>query len=240
MAIFVKHEPCPRCGSRDNLARYSDGSAWCFGCHYRCRPDGVDRFLLDNQASILKDKHASPPDDLCNDFPRHVVEWLVKYDISIPEALKHGWKYSPSWNQLVFLFKDQEGKVEAWQARNFTEGKPKYYSQGLINGILPIFHTTKSQSVERTLLIVEDVISAARIAHQSDAMPCLGSHLPVRKINALKRLYSRLIVWLDHDKWKEACEIADKAKWLGMSARVVYTEKDPKEYSDDEIRKNIS
>ena len=33
---FVRHEPCPKCGSKDNLARYSDGHAVCFsgGCTY--------------------------------------------------------------------------------------------------------------------------------------------------------------------------------------------------------------
>lgn len=31
---FVQHEPCPKCGSRDNLARYTDGHAYCFGCKY--------------------------------------------------------------------------------------------------------------------------------------------------------------------------------------------------------------
>ena len=32
---FVAHEPCPNCGSQDNLARYSDGHGYCFGCeHY--------------------------------------------------------------------------------------------------------------------------------------------------------------------------------------------------------------
>lgn len=31
----IGHEPCPACGSRDNLARYSDGHGFCFGCqHY--------------------------------------------------------------------------------------------------------------------------------------------------------------------------------------------------------------
>lgn len=34
MANFVKHEPCPECGSKDNLARYDDDSAYCFGCEY--------------------------------------------------------------------------------------------------------------------------------------------------------------------------------------------------------------
>ena len=32
---FIKHESCPSCGSKDNLARYSDGHAYCFGCSYR-------------------------------------------------------------------------------------------------------------------------------------------------------------------------------------------------------------
>lgn len=39
-AHFVQKEPCPKCGSRDNLARYSDGHGYCFGCeHYEPSPD---------------------------------------------------------------------------------------------------------------------------------------------------------------------------------------------------------
>ena len=35
MSEFLRHEPCPNCGSKDNLARYTDGHAYCFGCdHY--------------------------------------------------------------------------------------------------------------------------------------------------------------------------------------------------------------
>jgi twinkle protein len=37
---FVAHEPCPECGSDDNLARYSDGHAFCFGCNYYAHADG--------------------------------------------------------------------------------------------------------------------------------------------------------------------------------------------------------
>lgn len=41
---LVRKEPCPECGSRDNLARYSDGHAYCFsmGCgHYEPATDGT-------------------------------------------------------------------------------------------------------------------------------------------------------------------------------------------------------
>lgn len=42
MADFVNHEPCPSCGSRNNLARYSDGSAFCFGCSHHEKSKGED------------------------------------------------------------------------------------------------------------------------------------------------------------------------------------------------------
>lgn len=40
MGRFVRHEPCPKCGSKDNLARYEDDSAYCFGCAHHEKGDG--------------------------------------------------------------------------------------------------------------------------------------------------------------------------------------------------------
>ena len=37
---YLFKEPCPACGSRDNLARYSDGHGFCFGCGHREKGDG--------------------------------------------------------------------------------------------------------------------------------------------------------------------------------------------------------
>lgn len=235
MAVFVKHEPCPQCGSKDNLGRYSDGSAWCFGCHYKEAPDGAS--FIPNQPEKEPDG-IQLADDLCNDFPRHVVEWLARYDISVEEALKHGWKYSPSWNQLTFIFRDGNGRPVVVQSRNFSaNAKRKYFNSGSVADVLPIF---KSSSESRTIVVVEDAVSAAKISRQIDAMPCLGSNLPVRKLSALRALgYEYVWVWLDSDKFKEACHIADLAKWIGLVARPVYTDLDPKEYSNDEIIKHI-
>jgi twinkle protein len=42
-SVLIRKEPCPACGSRDNLARYSDGHAHCFsmGCdHWEPADDG--------------------------------------------------------------------------------------------------------------------------------------------------------------------------------------------------------
>ena len=39
-ADFLYHEPCPSCGSKDNLGRYADGHGYCFGCQYYEHGDG--------------------------------------------------------------------------------------------------------------------------------------------------------------------------------------------------------
>lgn len=38
-SAFLRHESCPSCGSRDNLARYASGRGWCHGCGHFEPPD---------------------------------------------------------------------------------------------------------------------------------------------------------------------------------------------------------
>jgi transcription initiation factor TFIIIB Brf1 subunit/transcription initiation factor TFIIB len=55
---FVRHEPCPKCGSKDNLARYSDGHAVCFsgGCsHYEHGNGEVVEFKSRKEATPLNE-----------------------------------------------------------------------------------------------------------------------------------------------------------------------------------------
>ena len=33
-STYLRKEPCPSCGSKDNLGRYTDGHGYCFGCGY--------------------------------------------------------------------------------------------------------------------------------------------------------------------------------------------------------------
>lgn len=54
-STFVGKEPCPECGSRDNLARYSDGHAYCFGCHYREPPTDTPKHTPSERKSVSKD-----------------------------------------------------------------------------------------------------------------------------------------------------------------------------------------
>jgi twinkle protein len=54
---LVGREACPKCGSSDNLARYSDGHAYCFGagCGYYEPPEGEARTSTKDDAPISED-----------------------------------------------------------------------------------------------------------------------------------------------------------------------------------------
>lgn len=52
---FLRHEPCPKCGSRDNLARYTDGHAYCFGCNYYEPSDGEGAVSTRKELDISDD-----------------------------------------------------------------------------------------------------------------------------------------------------------------------------------------
>jgi len=56
---FTKHEECPQCGSKDNLAVYSDGHGYCFGCGYWSPPteDNITREEQHNMTERTQQVH---------------------------------------------------------------------------------------------------------------------------------------------------------------------------------------
>lgn len=79
-STLVRHEPCPECGSKDNLARYDDGHGYCFGCsHYEHG---------DNEQAPQKHKSHSKPAGLVQgqDFEKTVRGIRA-------ETFKH-WRYT--------------------------------------------------------------------------------------------------------------------------------------------------
>lgn len=241
---FIKHEPCPNCGSRDNLARYASGSAYCFGCGYkessRLSPY-VQRAERRTEVQGLR-----VPEDCSTSYGQVAVEWVSKYGISVEELIKRDVLWSDKWQQLIFTFYDESKNLLVWQGRNFNRElakKRKYYTQGKPEDVLTIYQSSlcggndHGQHADklRRLVIVEDCISAIKIARYSDSMPVLGSTLSLSKISRLRPFYDVLEVWLDGNMFHKAQNQASNAKMLGFEARAIYTELDPKELSDEEI-----
>lgn len=232
---FLHHEPCPSCNSRDNLGRYADGSAYCFGCHYYEPPNGRTD-PRDRGTSKSKD-FANPPGDCGYEFSSECLNWLEKYGITVQELYERQVCWSPQRQQLVFLFDN-----DIWQARNFSPAsKTKYFTQGNINEHLPVYSCASGDCRDSsTVVLVEDCISAIKIARQCDSMPLLGSNINHSKLYRLRHFYDTAVFWLDSDKYAEAQKLAQRGKLVGLSTRVIYTELDPKEYDDETISQLLS
>ena len=234
-ARFIKHEPCPSCGSRDNLGRYSDGAGYCFGCGYVER-SAVSGFVSERTVEDVDDEEdrVVMPTTATAMLPQEAVQWLAKYDISVPEAIRLGYRWEPELYQLLFPLYDEDNKLVCIQARNFSEKlkkRAKYYNIGDKS----THHTIFGKGAGDLLVMTEDIVSSAKIGRQCCAYPLLGTSITKEKLALLACDYKELIVWLDEDKWKEACAIADAAKLLGVNAFARFTPLDPKEYSDAAI-----
>ena len=227
MAQYIHHEPCPSCGSRDNLARYSDGGAFCYGCHY------VERATHFVPKSNVKKEYEKIP-RLSHEFSSECISWVQQYDVSLEELLRRGCGWNDERKQLVFTFED----TDCWQARNFGATKhgnnprSKYYTQGDVNELIPIYSSGHNDG---RLVVVEDCISAIKVARHCDSMPVLGSHVSNGKLHRLSKLFHTIYFWLDSDKLKESRNAADRARVIGINSSVIFTEDDPKLQTDEFI-----
>lgn len=240
MARFKRHEGCPKCGSKDNLARYDDGSAWCFGCHYYEKRsaqlfDPTSIRHLDTGA----DQHLAAVLSRCTqEYSEAAVGYCSRFGISVPDLLKHGAQWDPKTESLCFVYRDKEGVVCCIQGRSFSTNRQasKYHNWGTTHDVIDI-----NGSKGHTIVITEDRLSAIKVARVADAFPALGTTFQVHKLVELKkRGYQRVFVWLDHDKWRESREIVDKAKWIGLEACSVLTEDDPKCYDEQTIERYLT
>lgn len=237
MARFVRHEPCPECGSKDNFGRYDDGGGFCFGCHYHQPATHAPMRHMGQQ--VAEKYHHALPDDIGHHYSREAVEWLASFHVDLTTAIRREVVWSPSAEQLIFKLGNY------WQARNFNparRAKSKNFTSGDVNECTHIYGCVDGGSggdpvqLPQTLVIVEDPISALRVASVCDAMPLLGSHLATARLCAIARLYSSLVFWLDSDKLKESQAMAQRAKYMGLSTRVIWTPEDPKCHTTEQIK----
>lgn len=92
---FSHHEPCPQCGSKDNLARYEDGSAYCFGgdCKYFEKAGG--------QPTVIKIKSNT-------NFQTGEHQTLVKRKISNETCRKFNYQCNQNYQIANYYNKNKE------------------------------------------------------------------------------------------------------------------------------------
>ena len=248
MARFLKHTACPVCGSSDALAHYSDGSTFCFSHGRSTKQATISPFVTSSRQQDVEEvqlKTNKLPDDATQNYSIQALAWAAKYEIGVESLLRNQVYYSAARNQLIFGFFDGEGRVIAWQARNLNpvNKAKRYYTQGDVNNLLPIYHSTRVGHYEpKGLVLVEDCLSAIKCSEalERDAMPLLGSSLPKAKLTQLRGSYALCDVFLDPDMWPKSLMLAKQAEMLGFKVRSIRADCDPKEMSREGLTALLS
>jgi hypothetical protein len=229
---FIKHERCPKCSrmgndrSGNNLAVYSDGHKHCFACGYYVRGDIVETYKQNQVKELVKD--ARPMFYRSNVFDTRGLVYLKKYGLTDKEIYDNYF-----WDNNGYLVFNGN---EYQNARNFTGIGVKYISRGIIRGNEKIF---LRNAQNECIVVAEDAISAIKIARQYNSVPIHNSIIPLELILRLSKRFKNLFIWLDRDKAKESFKEAKKAELYFDKVNIIWSEKDPKEYSDSEIKNYI-
>lgn len=245
---------CPECGLdtntnaaivNHNLQGYS---LYCNACGHNPFI-GKGKQTLQELAELRKlneeaQQHAQSrrielPDDTTYDletFSNEGRQWLFKAGITPRIINKYSIGYSQKLRRVVLPV--YEDSLKWFQNRAVYEGqKPKYLQPNTTKNAM---FNSRLITRDITVVIVEDILSAIRVTEAGYvAVSILGTKLSDWQTSRIS-VAERVITWLDGDRAgrKGAAGIRKTLSML-MEVGNIVTEKDPKCYSDQQIRKII-
>lgn len=239
---MITKSRCPACAKKgkdthgDNLVTYPDGHSYCFSCGYG-RPGSIENRLQKSTKKVWIT--VALPEDFDFKIPEKAEKWVHQF--LTPKQLRDntvGW--SEEEQKLIFPFLDPYNTVLGWQGRYFGDDptKPKWFSQG---NLQDIYHILPIKSFNtKDICLVEDIISAIKVSDVCNVMPLFGAVIAPRHLTRLHLLgYNKIHIWLDPDKHSEMVGFAQQARTYGFSVHTILSNKDPKYYSFEEIKKTI-
>jgi hypothetical protein len=241
-SYLIRQERCPKCAaegndrSANNLAVYSDGHSYCYGGHGLLEK-GSKLFTFKHRDEPELDKNlvVLPPD--CDiDYPQRCVDWVGQYELTKTDLLTNNVLWSERMQRLIFPIYDLEKGLIAWQGRWFGSGThTKWFGRGNLKDTFNFLG-----SGDR-LVLTEDIVSSMKLAKCGViAMPLYGCVVGADRFKRLRYLRgpSRVDIWLDPDKRKEAVKEVHLGWMYGLKCHPIFSDHDPKEHSYEEL-KNI-
>ena len=226
---FIRHHPCPKCNSRDNLGEFANGF-YCFGCRYTI-PKTDNESLRSRIEGNKKKETSGIMLETSPILPPIALKWLLSYGLTKQEIGQFTWEQTKN---LLVLYNSES----YWQGRNFNEKvSVKYLSQGK----KPLLFYEKGAIVQnpknKTLVFVEDIVSAVKVSRFATSSPLLRATIPLETIlKCLEHDFDRVLIWMDRDKAKDSLKASKQASQILGNVQRIVTELDPKCLTDKEIK----
>jgi hypothetical protein len=242
----VKH-----CGS-DRTMLVTHGrvgfSAHCF----RCGPVGFKKHGPLSIAQLLERRKAndelqtggvSLPADFTLEIPAQARLWLQKAGVTAETAAFYGIGYSKRTHRVIIQIWEA-GVMVAVLARAVDGSKPKYIAH--MRGTNEYFTSATEPTEAATVVVTEDVLSAIRCGAVYRSVAILGTGASSAAVAGLSARLAdasgaTIAVWLDPDRAGRVASrrIVRALRLAGWDAYAVRSERDPKYYSNAEIKEIV-
>lgn len=228
----IGYEPCPKCGSSDNLKRYADGHAHCFsfGCGHHEPPTASGASATD-RAYVTQDGRTgagterptrsknvtliAPPSDGFKDLPKRKLsgKTLRRYGYFLAEFVDANGVRHPSSH--IYTIYDQAGEPTRQKVRMenktfaFTSGDLKPHDAKLFGyGVWGDKH-------DKRIVITTGEFDAMSVAEATDfKFPCYsvigGDQAAKKQLQANYReldRYDEIVLYFDNDESGQAAAI---------------------------------
>lgn len=256
---------CPQCGEGTNtnaaiINHTTRGySLFCHACGYNPFQDKGIQTLeelkrlkeLNEQAERYTDKNVRVPSDITEDIPLAGRLWLYNAGISPTIWKEYNVGYSESLQRVILPVYGSDGELIWYQGRAVHEGqRPKYLNPTVPkDGRMFVSCNRTPISGTTTVIVCEDILSAIRVGKATSCLSSdgnkyigvslLGTKLTTESINTLSNA-KRIISWFDADAaGSKARSELYKAVGIFTTVNSIRSERDPKRYSDQDIRRYI-
>lgn len=229
MSRVIEQGRCEFCGSSDAGTHYEDGGFYCFSCRKGYRGSAVVGYRSHKTNITEGHERIEFPPETIGYIPEIAQAWLDQYDLTKKELSL--WRWTSHQEMLIYpVYQGQT--LTFWQGRYFPARMPKTHNKGDLRG-LP--HVIEPGVAGDRLIVVEDVVSALKVGRHVDCLCMFGSSVRMEWLPWLRKRYKHVSLWFDYDKRKQAVAVKSRLNLLFPKTDIIVTERDPKEYSNEEL-----
>lgn len=245
--VNFNHDDCGDSRGRLRVTGKPDGSYAAF-CH-NCNAKGIAvpewRSRVVRPAPVQQEgKHIPHPEQVVEDlraFPKEGRLWLLSAGITSEDVRENKIVYNPA-SERILLPGFWEGKMRLRQDRRLSGDGPKYltYHDGTPWG--KAFYARSFEQVTDTVVIVEDILSAIRVAKlpKTTAVACMSSGLMQFHVNHVaSRGFRRILIYLDNDTAEVLRSVRVMQRKFSLLCKaeigIITADRDPKEHHTREL-----
>ncbi|QPC44951.1 toprim domain-containing protein [Kaustia mangrovi] len=207
------------------------------------------------ELALTESKTVALPKDFTTDIPPREAVWLYMAGIGSGLARHYGFGYSPSLKRVVLPVYDN-GKLLGFTARSTINARPKYIER-MVSPSEAVFVSCPSAALPSAkawaeasgpgVVFTEDILSAVRVGRLvRRSVSLLGTSASDAQLSrALRDIPPQagwIGLWLDGDApgRRAASRLARTLTLMGYEVQNIYTESDPRAYSNREIRRILT